>query len=153
MTRNLRTLLLIFSVVLNVTFIVAHLLRNLSARPRFAYEEIPLSAEQRRRFEAGRDSFLRAHNRLGRRMMEEHGELMDLLAANPVDEGALQAKLDEIHANHRFLQQIVVRHLRKDRELLTPDQRRQFFSVLKDRIREMGAPGPAWAPREPRLEQ
>jgi Spy/CpxP family protein refolding chaperone len=150
MNRNLRTLALIFSVVLNVTFIAAHIFQNLSDRPRFAYEELDLSAEQQTQFEAGRHSFTQRLNRFVNGMIQKQAELMDLLAADPVDDAVIQAKLDEIHANHRSMQQIIVQHLLKDREILNPDQRRQFFSVLKDRIRTQGAPGPAWVPPDAR---
>jgi Spy/CpxP family protein refolding chaperone len=153
MNRNLKTLAVIFSVALNVTFIVVHVVQSLRDRPRFVYEELDLSAGQRAQFEAERDSFIRIHDQFGAGMIEKHAELMDLLAVTPVDDSAIQAKLDEIHANHRSLQQIVVRHLRKDREVLTPDQRRQFFAVLKERIRAQGAPGPAWVPRGARRRE
>jgi Spy/CpxP family protein refolding chaperone len=153
MNRNLKTLAVVFSVALNVTFIVAHVVQNLRGRPRFVYEELDLRAGQRAQFEAERERFLRTHGEFGNWMIQRHAELMDLLAAETVNETAIQAKLDEIHANHRALQQIVVQHLRKDREVLDPDQRRQFFSVLKERINAQGAPGPAWVPRGERRRE
>jgi len=153
MNRNLKTLAVIFSVALNVTFIVAHVVQDLRRRPRFVYEELDLSAGQRAQFEAERDRFLRTHGEFGNGMIQKHAELLDLLAADIVDDTTIQSKLDEIHANHRSLQQIVIQHLRKDREVLDPDQRRQFFSVLKERIKAQGAPGPAWVPRGERRRE
>lgn len=153
MKRNLWTLVLIFSLVLNVTFVISFAMRSLRSKTGFAYEELDLSPEQQARLEAGRDGFVQTVNQSGNRMIRFHTELLDLLAADAVDHAAVEAKLNEISANHRAMQRAIVEHLLADREVLSPEQRQQFFAVLKERMRAQGAPGPAWVPREARQRE
>jgi Spy/CpxP family protein refolding chaperone len=148
MSRNLKMLAVIFSVVLNGAFVASYAWRKLQERPRFAYEEIELTAEQRARFDAGRTQFLRSVHKIGNRMIEMNVQLIDLIGADPADDSAIQAKLDEIQSNAESMHQVVVQHLLEDKQILSPEQRGHFFNALKARIRAHGAPRPAWIPRD-----
>jgi len=147
MSRELKKLGVIFSVVLNLALIGTFAWRKLADQPRFAYEEVGVSAEQRLQLEAGRDRFLEVVNQVADGMIQHHVELLDLLAADSADDTAIQAKLDEIRTKQKAMQQAVVSHLLESRQVLNPDQQKQFFAVLKDRIRSQGVPGPPWLPR------
>jgi Spy/CpxP family protein refolding chaperone len=136
----------IFSVVLNIAFLAAYGIRRISERPRFAYEDLDLTADQRIQLEAGRNRFLRAINETGDRIIEKHLELMDLIAAEPTDRQAIEGKFHEIHSIQQSMQSNVMGHLLEDKEILTPAQRTKFFTLLKERIRAQGAPGPPWLP-------
>jgi Spy/CpxP family protein refolding chaperone len=146
MTGQLKTLFVIFSVVLNLAFIGSYAWRTFQARPRFAYEGLGLSADQRVRFDAARDRFLHNVNQIGDGMIRKHLELIDLVAAEPADDAAIRAKLEEIRSGQRSMQQTVLGHLAESKQLLNPNQRKQFFAVLKERMRTQHAPGPAWLP-------
>jgi Spy/CpxP family protein refolding chaperone len=146
MSPNLKMLAVIFSVVLNGTFVASYAWRKLQDRPRFAYEEVEITADQRARFDAGRTQFLRAVHKIGNQAIEMNVQLIDLIAADPADESAIQAKLAEIRSNVELMQQTVVKHLLEDKQILNPEQRKHFFDVLKARIRAHGAPRPAWVP-------
>lgn len=146
MKQSIKTLSVIFSVALNLAFVAGYGLRKLSDRPKFAYEELDLSKEQRKQIEDARDRFLSALNEIGYRIISRNVELIDLIAADSVDRRAIDTKLGEIHSLQQSMQQQIVQHLLQDKKILTPAQRRKFFGVLKSRIWEQGAPGPPWFP-------
>jgi Spy/CpxP family protein refolding chaperone len=152
MSRNLKTLALLFSVVLNATLIASYTWPELYGQ-RFAYEEVDLAAHQRARFEAGRNEFLRLVNRIGSGIIEKNVQLIDLIAADAADENAIQAQLAEIRSDVDSMQQAVVKHLMEDKRILDPGQQKQFFDVLKARIRAQGTPGPPWIPRQARSRE
>ena len=146
MKRHIRILAVIFSVSLNLAFLVGYGFRRVSDRPRFAYEELTLSGEQRARIEAGRDRFLKALDEIREKIIARHLELIDLIATDPTDQQAIEAKFQAIHSLQQSMQRVVVDHLLEDRQTLTPDQQARFFAILKSRIRAQGAPGPPWLP-------
>jgi Spy/CpxP family protein refolding chaperone len=146
MRRHIKTLAVIFSVALNLAFLVGYGVRRFSDRPRFAYEDLDLSEDQRVRIEAGRDRFLSALNDIGDRIIAKHLELMDLIAAEPTDRQAVEGKFQEIHSLQQSMQSNVMEHLLEDKQILTPEQRAKFFALLKSRIRAQVAPGPPWLP-------
>ena len=55
-----------------------------------------------------------------------------------MDRRAIDATVDRIHSQQQAMQRAVVEHLLEDKSLLTPDQRKEFFSILKARIRVPG---------------
>jgi Spy/CpxP family protein refolding chaperone len=136
----------IFSVALNLAFLVGYGVRRFGDRPHFAYEDLDLSDGQRSRFEAGRDRFLHAVNETGNKIIEKHLELMDLMAADQTSLQAVEGKFREIRSLQQSMQHNVMKHLLEDKEIMTSAQRAKFFALLKDRIRAQGAPGPPWIP-------
>jgi Spy/CpxP family protein refolding chaperone len=150
MSRNLKILVVTFSLVLNVTFVASYAWRKLEKAPNFAYEELELTDKHRARFDAGRRRFLRSIHEIGNRTTEMNVELIDLIAANRSDESTIEAKLAEIRSDMELMQQVVVKHLLEDKQILRREQREQFFEVLKSRIRAYGVPRPAWVPRDER---
>jgi Spy/CpxP family protein refolding chaperone len=146
MKQSFKILAVIFSVALNITFLAAYGVRKISDRPRYAYEELDLSGDQRKHLENARDRFLRAVNEIGNEIIGRHIELIDLVASERPDSQAIEIKFQEIHTLQRSMQRRVVEHLLEDKNVLAPEQRARFFAVLKSRIREQGAPGPPWLP-------
>ena len=144
--KQIKTLVVVFSVALNIALLAGYGLSRYASRPRFAYEGLDLSAEQRARIEAGRDRFLHAMNETGDKIIQKHLELMDLIAAEPTDRQAIESKFHEIYSTQQSMQSSVMEHLLDDKEILNPAQRAKFFAILKDRIRAQGAPGPPWMP-------
>lgn len=148
MKHHIRTLGIIFSVALNVAFVGSYAYRMLTRRPTFAYEEMRLDDDQRARMISSRDRFIGTIDRVGNSIIGLHADLIDAIAADPPDRKAIEARLDEIRARQQSMQQVVVEHLLEDKGILRPDQRQQFFTVLKQRIRSQGMPGPPWLPRD-----
>jgi Spy/CpxP family protein refolding chaperone len=144
--NNIKTLAVIFSVILNIAFVAGYVARRFSERPTFAYEELDLSNDQRTRFEAARNRFLSILNENTDKVISRHIELMDLIAAEPADRQAIDLKFQEIRSIQRSMAHSVVEHLLEDKQILQPDQQEKFFAVLKSRIQKQGAPGPPWLP-------
>jgi Spy/CpxP family protein refolding chaperone len=144
--KNIKILAVIFSIALNIAFLAAYGVRALRDRPKYVYEELDLSKDQQARIEAGRDRFLLALDEIRDKMASAHLEMIDLVAADPADRQSIEAKFEKIREGQRSMQSLVVEHLLEDKRILTADQRTKFFAVLKSRIREQAAPGPAWLP-------
>jgi len=148
MIKNLRTLLFIFSVILNLVFIGAYAAHRLS--PLFDKEvrredlgkpvslELNLSTDQLTRFTAERDSFHARLQELGQQTKEKQVELIDLLAMSDTSQQAIEAKQEEIQELQTAVEERVIAHLLQESALLNPEQRVQFFTIIKERI-EMGS--------------
>jgi Spy/CpxP family protein refolding chaperone len=147
MRHYIPTLGIIFSVALNLAFLGSYAYRTFAQPPGYAYEEVQLAPDQRSRMTAGRDVFLEAVDAVGRNIIDLQVQLIDAIAADPVDRRAIDAKVGQIHAQQQAMQRTVVEHLIADKSILTSDQRTEFFEVLKRRIRSQSAPRPPWMPR------
>lgn len=139
MKQTIKILAIIFSVALNIAFVAGYGIRKLTDRPKFAYQELDLSKEQRTRIEGSRDRFLRDLNEIGSRIVGRQIELIDLIAADSIDRGAVETKFEQIRLLQQSMQQQVVEHLTEHKQIMTPAQRAQFFAILKSRIQEQGA--------------
>jgi Spy/CpxP family protein refolding chaperone len=146
MRKSIKTLAVIFSVALNVAFLAGYGIRKFSDRSKFAYEKLDLSKEQQERMKEARDRFLRALNDIGNGIVSRQIETIDLIAEDSVDRPAIEAKFNEIQSLQQSMHQRIVNHLLEDKQIFTPEQRAEFFAVLKSRIREQSAPGPPWLP-------
>jgi Spy/CpxP family protein refolding chaperone len=146
MKQSIKILAVIFSVALNLAFLVGYGIRKFSDRPTFAYEQLDLSKEQRQHIQEARDHFLRDLNEIGNGIVNRQIETIDLIAADSLDRRAIETKFEEIQSLQRSMHQRVVDHLTEDKQIFTPVQRTKFFAVLKSRIREQGAPKPPWFP-------
>jgi Spy/CpxP family protein refolding chaperone len=147
MRHYIPTLGIIFSVALNLAFLGFYAYRTFAQSPGYAYEEAQLSPDQRARMVAGRDRFIETVNTIGNTIVGLQVQLIDAIAADPVDRSAIDASVDQIHAQQQAMQRTVVEHLIAEKSILTSDQRQAFFEVLKRRIRSQSAPRPPWMPR------
>jgi hypothetical protein len=148
MKHYIRTLGLIFSVALNVAFVGSYAYRTLTRQTTFAYQEMRLDAAQRSRMASSRDRFIATIDHIGNNIIGLHLELIDAIAAEPADRGAIDAKFEQIRSQQQSMQRAVVEHLMEDKSILDPGQRTEFFTVLKQRIRSQSMPGPPWLPRD-----
>ncbi|MFH1221303.1 MAG: periplasmic heavy metal sensor [Candidatus Eisenbacteria bacterium] len=148
MRKNVKTLLFIFSVILNVGFIGTYAAYKLS--PSFSKEvprgelgkpvflELDLSADQLARCEAERDNFHARLQELGQQIREKQVELIDLLAMSDTHQQAIEAKQREIQDLQTTVQGRVIVHFLQESAFLAPEQRARFFDLIKERI-EMGS--------------
>lgn len=60
-------------------------------------------------------------------------EVIDLIAAEEPDLDVIWAKQEGILATKRRIPRLVVEHLLAEREVLTPDQQRHLFTMLRER--------------------
>jgi Spy/CpxP family protein refolding chaperone len=144
--KNIKILAVIFSVALNIAFLVSYGVRKLGERPKFVYEELELTKDQLKQIQSTRPHFLGAIDEIGDKILNRQVELIDLVAADPVDRQAIESKFQQMRELQESMQQRVVEHLLGNKQLLNPAQRAKFFAVLKSRIQKQGAPGPPWMP-------
>jgi Spy/CpxP family protein refolding chaperone len=147
MKHYARTLGVVFSITLNLVFLGAYAYRAWPRGQGYAFEEVQLSPDQREKMAAGRDEFVSAIDKIGRNILGLQIKMVDAVAADPEDRRAVDAAAAEIRIQQQEMQRTVIEHLLQDKQLLTPDQRREFFSILKARVRAQGTPRPPWMPR------
>lgn len=143
MKMNLKTMILAFSLILNVVFIgifSAHTIPIFSRdgkagklmKPPFL--QLDLTAEQLARFKSNRDKFMVELREMGQAVGKKQIELVDLLAASPSDERAIKTKQEEIQRLQVATQNRVIVHWIQESSLLNPKQRIRFFQLIKARI-------------------
>jgi Spy/CpxP family protein refolding chaperone len=77
----------------------------------------------------------------------KRAEMIGLLAAHEPDRAAIVAKQEEILAGQRSMQDLVIRHLLGEKQVLTPEQQTRLFDLLRQRSACTGhGPLMGWAP-------
>jgi Spy/CpxP family protein refolding chaperone len=144
------TLGILFSIALNVAFVGAYAYQRVTAgqRQTFVYEELQLSPTQQAQWLSGRDEFIGQVNQIGNRITGLQLDLIDAVAANPLDRSRIEAVHGQIRTQQQEMQQAVVEHLLGEKTIITSEQQRKFFDVLKARIQAESRPGPPWIPRD-----
>jgi Spy/CpxP family protein refolding chaperone len=154
MWNNLRKPLLALSLGLNAAFIavwLAHSVPGLITGQRASKEiaehaavsstfhrEIGVTPEQWEQIEPYIRQF-RENTRGQRQTMGSlRGELLELLAAPVLDEKAIRSKQEEILAGQRRMQNLVIEHLLREREILSPNQVERLMQALCEQCRHQG---------------
>ncbi len=156
MKKNLKTLGIIFSVVLNIVFIGSYVyhksgLNFMTDRHthhnRLLYEELNLSHEQLHRFGPIRDNFHAFLNQQSQKIKARQLQLIDLLVEKNPDREAIDTRQTEIQVLQQEMQAKVIHHLLKESKIFTPEQREKFFALIKGRIEKNESPRPRWMSR------
>ncbi|GBE12691.1 hypothetical protein BMS3Abin13_00983 [bacterium BMS3Abin13] len=156
MKQNLKTLVIIFSVVLNIVFIGSYVYHRSDLtfitdhnthHNRPLYEDLNLNRKQLDRFESIRDGFHNFVNKQGRKIKADRLELIDLLAKKNPNRRAIDAKQKEIQVLQQQMQAKVINHLLEESKIFTPEQRVKFFGLIRDRIEKSENPRPRWMQR------
>jgi len=155
MKKNLKTLAVIFSVALNVVFAWSYLYHGKSGfylanrqveQDHPLYEELGLSRDQLDRCKPIRDRFQNFVEEQGRKFKARQLELVGLLAKEAPNRQAIDANQEEIRTLQQQMQARVIDHLLEESRFFTPEQRRMFFELIKERIMKSGGPRPRWMP-------
>ena len=156
MKQRVGILAITFSVVLNIAFIGSYFyhgrrplrLAGRQGEPdRPLYEELNLGRDQLDKFAPLRDEFHRFVDEQGRMIKAKQLELVALLANARPDRQAIDATQRDIQALQRQMQARVIDHLLEESRLLTPEQRRRFFALIRGRIERSSGPRPRWMPQ------
>src|SRR5262249_56845126 len=68
------------------------------------------------------------------REVEQHRkELIDLIAGPATKPEAIHAKKDQILAGQRHMQELIIQHLLSTKELLTANQQKALFDLIRSR--------------------
>ena len=149
MWRKLGPLTMVLSLGLNVAFVTAWAVRtvggpeNGTVAPEHEvwsplYRSLGVTPDQWRQIEPDLVAFQNESAAIRAGLHELRTEMIRLVAAEAPDRQAIQAKQDEIRAGQRRMQDLVVAHLLKRRELLTPEQADQLFEQMRERMEEVG---------------
>jgi Spy/CpxP family protein refolding chaperone len=148
MWKNSTLYLIVVSVALNVAFIAmwvayaAPVRRGPEAGDSQVAEEpvwcplhrqLGVSPEQWQEIEPRLRDFQASVAELCQQTDGMRSQVIELLAAEEPDLEAIRARQDEILETKRRIQQRVVDHLLAEKNVLTPEQQRQLFALLRDR--------------------
>jgi Spy/CpxP family protein refolding chaperone len=153
MKENMKTIMFIASIALNVFFVATYFTYKL---PLFAevhqpsgpgaplFLQMDLTSDQLAQFRSERDQFRARLQELGQEIKANQIELIDLIGASSPDQQAIDAKQGEIQRLQGAVQDRVISHFLKGGSLLTPEQRTRFFQLIKGRIETEAQACPPW---------
>jgi Spy/CpxP family protein refolding chaperone len=102
-------------------------------------DQLSLTQQQIDNIESIRSGFQDSADRMNTCLCEKRAELLDCVkSANP-DSQKIEMVLSQIDSMQAELQKNVIHCLLKEKEILTPEQERRFFSIIRERILQ-GAP-------------
>jgi Spy/CpxP family protein refolding chaperone len=140
--REYRLPLLVLSVSLNLAFIAAWSLQALSggaappatetAAEVALHRELGVTAAQWQRIEPLLREFRQAAENQRQEILDLRRQFLNLLAASPTNEEALRAKQEEILAGQRRMQNLVIEHLFREKEILSPEQVTELIRILHE---------------------
>jgi Spy/CpxP family protein refolding chaperone len=152
MKHNLKTILFVASVALNVVFAATYVTYKLpsltgmqqagSKGPLFL--QLDLTSDQLTKFQAERDRFHAQLQALGQEVKAKQLELIDLLATKPPDQPAIEKKQEEIQVTQGTVQDQVIVHFLQASSFLNPEQQSRFFQLIKGRIETGTQVCPPW---------
>lgn len=144
--QYIRGLLLTLSLGLNLAFVAVWLVQS-SAKPRVGDEpppppmdspitsvlhrEIGVTEDQWREIAPWIEQFLESARIRRETIASLRGEMMELLTLVEVNEADVRSKQEAILASQRQMQNLVIDHLLKERELLSPEQWRRFMELIR----------------------
>lgn len=110
------------------------------------HRQLAVTDRQWQTIESRMAEFRRITQAVCREINRNRGELIDLIASSEVDRAAITAKQQEILAGQRRMQELVIEHLLAEKEVLTVEQQRELFDMIR---RRSGCMGPGLMRGEP----
>ena len=99
---------------------------------------ITLSEEQKRQVEDIRRDFLPKVAGIRQSLRDNRLRLNELLFAETPDKKAIAEKSNEISALQAKLEQEVIDHILQEKELLSPEQKKEFYQVIRNEFEKGG---------------
>jgi Spy/CpxP family protein refolding chaperone len=153
MKGNLKILIFLFSIILNVVFVGTYAGYKFQIIPgerkdgnlmKPLYLELDLSTQQLAKFKSERDKFHPHMQALEQEIKRKQIELIEILSINSPDSQALESKQKEIQELQALAQDRVILHLLQAGTLLSPVQRARFFHLIRERIEASVSSCPPW---------
>lgn len=150
MWKNLRKPLFALSLGLNLAFIAMWLIHSLSAPsdmgdlspsgidsgvPSVLHREIGVTEDQWRKIEPLVLDFREKAGKQRQKISVLRSQLMGLLTMPNVDEAAIRETQEEILAGQCQMQNLVIDHLLKEKEFLSPEQGKRLMQSLCEQCR------------------
>lgn len=145
MWKKIAPLLIALSVTLNLAFVGFWAVHAVGSHWRVGHagdrsgvwcplhRRLNLTDEQWQRIEPRMTEFRRASQALCQEISRMRGEMIDLIAADEPDRAAIAAKQEEILAGQKRMQDLVLDHLLAEKDVMTPEQQRELFDLLRRR--------------------
>ena len=99
---------------------------------------IELTENQKQQVEEIRRDFLPRVADIRRALRQKRLELNDLLFAEPPDMQAIEGKSGDISKLQTQLEKEVIDHILQEKDLLSSDQKRQFYEVIRGEFEKGG---------------
>jgi Spy/CpxP family protein refolding chaperone len=142
MNSKAKTLLVLLSVTLNVAFLAGWAWRAMRPAPESPagssstsalslHQRLELTPEQRRELEPRLEEFRKETAATFARIDRNREEMLELLAASQPDPERIRAKQQEIQTGQRQCQERLVAHILAEKEILSPEQQRKYFDLLR----------------------
>lgn len=152
MWNNIRKPLFALSLGLNLAFIAMWLVHlpsgpsgnhgisrtvvSSAAVPSTLHREIGVTQEQWKTIAPLVQDFRENAGKQRRKISALRSQLMDLLTMPAVDNAAIGLKQEEIQSNQRQMQNMVIEHLLKEREILSPEQTKKMMQYIREQCRQ-----------------
>lgn len=156
MWKSAKLFLVVLSVTLNIAFVavwLAHAARCRHESVRAGVEpeqetrvwcplhrELGVDRQQWEEIEPRLREFQASAGELCQRIGQLRSEVIELIASEEPDLAGIRSKQDEMLASKRKIQQLVVSHLLTEKEILTVDQQKHLFEMLRNRTGCSGPP-------------
>ena len=142
MNARTKTLLVLLSVALNIAFATGWGWRALRPAPEtpagssnahalLLHQQLEMTPEQRRELEPRLEQFRTETADTFARIDRNREEMLALLAAQQPDPERIRAKQQEIQADQRQCQERLIAHILAEKQVLSPDQQRKYFDLLR----------------------
>lgn len=147
MGKRIKTAILIFSVALNAGFVTMWAIYALpthfghtglkadsnakSCVSCSLHRQLGTSEKQWQEIEPRLAEFKMSCQAVCREVNQVCKEIIDLIAAPQTDFEAIRAKQDEILAGQRRMQELVISQLLAEKEMLTPQQQKSLFNMIR----------------------
>jgi len=100
----------------------------------YLHRQLSLTKSQAEKMKTLRDSFYLQSDKISSDLLERRTELVELLMASEPDTEKINEALSEIDSKQAELQKKVINCLLEEKEILTPEQQQEFFSIIKERL-------------------
>jgi Spy/CpxP family protein refolding chaperone len=135
----LKDIFLILLSAIVVIQIAVRLIARIRHKPIRGYLDlIALTKEQKRKVEDIRRDFLPKVEGIRQSLRQQRLQLNDLLFTEAPDMKTIAEKSNEISALQAKLEQEVIGHILQEKELLSPEQKREFHEVIRDEFEKGG---------------
>ncbi len=159
MKGKLMLLILISSLVLNLAFISTWAFNyfydstfaNSNQQSKSAGEQetwsplhkkLGVSEEQWEKIEPKMKEFREKIRKQRSKMQDLRLGMLDILSASRVDKEAMQKQQEKIFRAKRSMQDIVLNHILQEKKLLTENQTKEMFNMLRNRMGHQGSKKP-----------
>ena len=135
----MKDILLILLAAIVLIQLAVRLYARMRQKPIRGYLDlITLTEEQKRQVEDIRRDFLPKVAGIRQSLRDNRLKLNDLLFAEAPDKRLIEEKCNEISALQVKLEQEVIDHILQEKNLLSPEQKRRFFEIIRNEFEKGG---------------